>query len=48
MMFIKRRQYNFDKDEFIENYNLLKSSKKMGDLYNCDKSVILRYAKKIG
>lgn len=48
MRFIKRRQYNFDKDEFIENYNLLKSSKKMGDLYNCDKSVILRYAKKIG
>lgn len=40
---------NFEpKEQFIENYNKLKSAKKMADLYNCSKSTILNYAKKIG
>ena len=38
---------NFDKDEFIKNYNELKSSRKMADLYKCSKATILNYAKKI-
>ena len=35
-------------ETFIENYKKLKSSRKMGELYNCDKSSILNHAKKIG
>lgn len=38
----------FQKDEFITNYTTLKSSRKMAELYGCDKSTILNYAKKIG
>ena len=40
---------NFGTDEeFIANYEKLKSSRKMGELYHCDKSSILNHAKKIG
>lgn len=40
---------NFGSDEeFIENYQKLKSSRKMGELYNCNKTSILNHAKKIG
>lgn len=35
-------------DDFILNYKKLKSSRKMGELYKCDKSSILNHAKKIG
>lgn len=35
-------------EEFIENYKKLKSSRKMGELYNCDKKSITTHAKKIG
>lgn len=38
---------SFDKNEFIENYDNLKSSRKMAELYNCSKTTILNYAKKI-
>lgn len=37
-----------DDKTFIENYEKLKSSKKMGELYNCDKKTITTHAKKIG
>ena len=36
-----------DKEKFIENYQKLKSAKKMAELYNCSKTTILNYAKKI-
>ena len=40
---------NFGLDEeFIKNYQELKSSRKMGELYHCDKSSVLNHAKKIG
>ena len=40
---------NWGSDEsFIQNYKELKSSRKMGELYKCDKSSILNHAKKIG
>lgn len=40
---------NFGSNEsFIENYEKLKSSRKMADLYSCDKSSVLNHAKKIG
>ncbi len=35
-------------EDFIKNYQQLKSSRKMGELYNCTKGVILRHAKEIG
>ena len=35
-------------EEFINNYKELKSSRKMGELYNCDKTSVLNHAKKIG
>ena len=39
---------NFGPDEeFIKNYDELKSSRKMGELYGCSKSAILRHAKAI-
>lgn len=34
--------------EFIAKYEELKSSRKMGEYYNCDKSSVLNHAKKIG
>lgn len=40
---------NFGDDKtFIENYERLKSSRKMGELYHCDKKTITAHAKKIG
>ena len=35
-------------EEFIKNYEELKSSRKMGEFYNCDKTSVLNHAKKIG
>lgn len=43
-----KEKFTFDKEVFIENYNNLKSSRKMADLYGCDKTTILNFAKKIG
>ena len=34
-------------ESFIENYMELKSSRKMGELYNCDKTSVLNHAKKL-
>ena len=43
------KQIDWGKDEdFIKNYQELKSSRKMGELYKCDKSSVLNHAKKIG
>lgn len=40
---------NFGDDKtFIENFQRLKSSRKMGELYHCDKKSVLTHAKKIG
>lgn len=40
---------NFGPDEeFIKNYQELKSSRKMGELYGCNKTTILNHAKQIG
>lgn len=38
----------FNKEEFISKYDELKSSRKMAEYFNCGKSTILNYAKKIG
>lgn len=46
-MYIEKK-YIFEKDKFIKEYNKLKSSRKMAELYGCDKGVILKYAKEIG
>lgn len=35
-------------EEFIKNYKELKSSRKMGELYGCQKTTVLNHAKKIG
>lgn len=35
-------------EEFIQNYNKLKSARKMAQLYHCNKTSILNHAKKIG
>lgn len=43
----ERKMINFDKEDFIKNYNNLKSSRKMAELYGCSKTTILNYAKKI-
>lgn len=44
-----KRQIDWGTDEdFIKNYEKLKSSRKMGELYNCNKTSILNHAKKIG
>ena len=37
-----------DDETFIDNYKKLKSSRKMGELYGCDKKSITTHAKKIG
>ena len=39
---------NWNKEEFIKNYQQLKSSRKMAELYNCDRKTITAFAKKIG
>lgn len=41
-------EFNFKQEEFIKNYNKVKSSRKMAKLYNCSKNTILKYAKQIG
>lgn len=35
-------------EDFIKNYEKLKSSRKMAELYNCNKTSVLNHAKKIG
>ena len=43
------KKIDFGSDEtFIKNYQELKSSRKMGELYGCDKTSVLNHAKKIG
>lgn len=43
------KKIEFGTDEsFIAKYEELKSSRKMGEFYNCDKSSVLNHAKKIG
>lgn len=43
------KSIDFGSDEdFIQNYYELKSSRKMGELYGCDKTSVLNHAKKIG
>lgn len=42
-----RKTINWGTDEeFIAKYEELKSSRKMGEFYNCDKSSVLNHAKK--
>lgn len=44
-----KKQIDWGSDEdFIRKYEELKSSRKMGEFYNCDKSSVLNHAKKIG
>ena len=43
----KINKYLFEKDDFVKNYDKLKSSRKMAELYGCAKSTILSYAKSI-
>lgn len=43
-----RKLFNPDKNEFIDYYNNLKSSRKVAEIYNVDKATILNFAKKIG
>lgn len=47
-MIIIIKKFIFNKDEFIKNYNELQSSRKMAELYKCNKTTILNYAKEIG
>ena len=43
------KKINFGSNEnFIANYEKLKSSRKMAKLYNCTKSTVLRHAQSIG
>lgn len=43
------KKINWGSDEdFIAKYEELKSSRKMGKFYNCDKTSVLNHAKKIG
>ena len=43
------KKIDFGSDEsFIQKYEELKSSRKMGEFYHCDKKSILNHAKKIG
>jgi len=44
-----RKSIDWGTDEdFIQKYEELKSSRKMGEFYKCDKSSVLNHAKKIG
>ena len=46
---MSRKIINWGTDEeFIKKYEELKSSRKMGEFYNCDKTSVLNHAKKIG
>lgn len=43
------KKIDFGSDEdFIKKYEELKSSRKMGEFYNCDKTSVLNHAKRIG
>lgn len=43
------KTYNWNsKEEFINKYNELKSSRKMAEYFNCSKDKVLKYAKEIG
>ncbi len=35
-------------EKFIENYQSLKSSRKVAELYNCSKNAVLNHCKRIG
>lgn len=37
----------FEEEEFVKNYDNLKSSRKMAELYSCDRKTITAYARKI-
>lgn len=45
---MKEANFKPNKEEFINTYNILKSSRKVAKEYNVDKTTILNYAKKIG
>ena len=40
--------FEFEEKEFVKNYDNLKSSRKMAELYSCDRKTITAYARKIG
>lgn len=42
------RKMQFDRQQFIAKFDELRSSRKMGQYYECDKATIIRYAKEIG
>lgn len=44
---MKKIDFGSNKD-FIVKYEELKSSRKMGEFYGCDKTTILNHAKRIG
>jgi biotin operon repressor len=44
---MKKIEFGSD-EQFIENYQKLKSAQKMGELYGCSKTTILKHAKDIG
>lgn len=41
-------KYNWNKEQFIQDYDLLKSSRKMADKYKVNRKAILSFAKQIG
>lgn len=43
-----KRKFYFEPEEFVKDYEELKSSRAMAQKYNCDKGTILEYANKIG
>lgn len=49
MVFINpKNKKNFDRDQFIKDYEELKSACRMAEKYNCCKQTILEYARKFG
>lgn len=42
------KKIQFERQQFIKKYDELKSSRKMGKYFGCDKKTIIRYAKEIG
>lgn len=43
-----KMKYNWNKEQFIQDYDLLKSSRKMADKYKVNRKAILSFAKQIG
>lgn len=41
------QKYFFNRQQFIKDYDMLKSSRKMAEKYGCNKSIILKYARLI-